>query len=101
VDYSDASATRQRVEVKTESSMASMTHFVFPHPDGLATYRVYEKVASDVSGDVEEFHGEAFDIQVSNLPSTTFVATTSPPQFVVTDSLLFLDPDREDQHTIS
>ena len=43
-----------------------MSDFVFPHPDGLATYRVYEKVGrSDSSGDFQVLNGEAIDIAVS------------------------------------
>ena len=46
--------------------MATMSDFVFPHPDGLATYRVYEDVKkSAVAGEIEVAHGEAIDIAVS------------------------------------
>ena len=76
VEYSSASATRQRVEVKAGSTMATMSDFVFPHPDGLATYRVYEDVPkSSVSGDYEVLHGEAIDIAVSVLASRPWPAT--------------------------
>ena len=45
--------------------MATMSDFVFPHPDGLATYRVYEKVAQfHATGEVEVLNGEAIDIAV-------------------------------------
>lgn len=67
VDYSQASATRQNVKITTDSdSLATMSDFVFPHPDGLATYRVYEKVGHRAkSGDVQVLSGEAVDIAVS------------------------------------
>lgn len=66
VAYSTASATRQKLEVRAGSTMATMSDFVFPHPDGLATYRVYEGVqkerVTESSGDIEVMHGEAIDI---------------------------------------
>ena len=66
VCYSSASTTRQRLEVKTAACMATMSDFVFPHPDGLATYRVYEDIKKDSdSNDVADMHGEAIDIAVS------------------------------------
>lgn len=68
VCYSSASTTRQRLEVKTAACMATMSDFVFPHPDGLATYRVYEDIKKDIeSHDVADMHGEAIDIAVSLL----------------------------------
>jgi hypothetical protein len=68
VEYSSASSTRQSVEVKSGSTMATMSDFVFPHPDGLATYRVYEDMPKrGISGDIEVMHGEAIDIAVSSL----------------------------------
>lgn len=73
VEYSDASATRQSVQVKSESNMATMSDVFFPHPDGLATYRVYEETPkSATSGDnkMEVMHGEAIDIAVSAVLST-------------------------------
>lgn len=63
VGYTDASSTRQRLEVTAGSSMATMSDFVFPHPDGLATYRVYEDVPQETSsGEVAVMNGEAIDI---------------------------------------
>jgi hypothetical protein len=40
VDYSNTT-TRQLLEVHSEERYATMTDFVVPHPDGLATYRIY------------------------------------------------------------
>jgi hypothetical protein len=51
------SATRQSIELKATSRYATMNDFVIEHPDGLATYRVYDRIASTdrkinvVSGD--------------------------------------------------
>ena len=45
--------------------MATMSDFVFPHPDGLATYRVYEDIKKTEMSDIEVMHGEAIDIAVS------------------------------------
>ena len=53
--------------------MATMSDFVFPHPDGLATYRIYEDIkkgSETVASDVEVMHGEAIDIAVSALSPT-------------------------------
>ncbi|CAB9497674.1 dihydrodiol dehydrogenase [Seminavis robusta] len=63
VDYSHASATRQKLEVKAGSSMANMSDFVFPHPDGLATYRLYEDIKKEPGAKhTEDMRGEAIDI---------------------------------------
>lgn len=51
------SATRQSIELKATSRYATMNDFVIEHPDGLATYRVYDRTGSTdrktnvVSGD--------------------------------------------------
>lgn len=39
-----------------------MTDFVIPHPDGLATYRVYDKQLDEVSGKWEVHRGESIDV---------------------------------------
>jgi len=39
------SATRQAIELKATSRYATMNDFVIEHPDGLATYRVYDRKA--------------------------------------------------------
>jgi len=71
VSYSTASTTRQQLEVKTANCMATMSDFVFPQPDGLATYRRYDymdeeakKLARGVCGgcQMEVMRGEAIDI---------------------------------------
>ncbi|GKY97638.1 hypothetical protein MPSEU_000722200 [Mayamaea pseudoterrestris] len=43
VSYSNTTApTRQLLEVRSAERYATMTDFVVPHPDGLATYRIYD-----------------------------------------------------------
>lgn len=72
VGYSSASTTRQRVEVKTDTNMATMSDFVFPHPDGLANYRIYKNVKKgNFKSDMEVMHGEAIDMAVSNHSNST------------------------------
>lgn len=39
------SATRQTIELRATSRFATMNDFVIEHPDGLATYRVYDREA--------------------------------------------------------
>jgi hypothetical protein len=60
VGYTSA-ATRQSIELQAETQIATMKDFVIEHPDGLATYRVYE-TAPTPSGDMEVVNGEAIDI---------------------------------------
>ena len=53
--------TRQYIKLDASTRLATMNDFVIEHPDGLATYRVYEKVPS-VGDDVEVTKGEAIDL---------------------------------------
>jgi hypothetical protein len=62
VDYSMNSATRQVLTVKASNKYATMTDFVIPHPDGLATYRVYDKERNDKTGQLEVTQGECLDV---------------------------------------
>ena len=54
-------ATRHSIEVRAESRYAAMTDFVIQHPDGLASYRVYEKQPSS-DGKLHVVSGEAIDV---------------------------------------
>jgi Oxidoreductase family, NAD-binding Rossmann fold len=71
VVYSDAS-TRQVLTVRSETDkFATMTDFVLPHPDGLATYRVYDKQVNKLTGKMDVIlAGECIDVP------------TGPPQNV-------------------
>lgn len=55
------SATRQSIKLDAASRFATMNDFVVEHPDGLATYRVYEKLPN-ISNNVEVTKGEAIDL---------------------------------------
>ena len=55
------SATRQNLELQATSRYASMRDFVIEHPDGLASYRVYDKAPSP-SGKLEVVGGESIDV---------------------------------------
>lgn len=55
------SATRQSIEVKATSRYASMNDFVIEHPDGLATYRVYDKSAAP-DGKYHVSSGDSIDV---------------------------------------
>jgi len=62
VEYT-AAHTRQVLEVQAHDRYATMTDFVVPHPDGLATYRIYDKeLVDEKSGRLEVVKGEALDI---------------------------------------
>jgi len=39
-----------------------MTDFVIPHPDGLSTYRVYDKGVDEVTGKLAVVSGECLDV---------------------------------------
>jgi hypothetical protein len=54
-------ATRQAIELKATSRYASMNDFVIEHPDGLATYRVYDKVAAP-DGMIHVSSGDSIDV---------------------------------------
>jgi hypothetical protein len=71
VVYSDA-PTRQVLTVRSETNkFATMTDFVLPHPDGLATYRVYDKEENKLTGKMDVIQaGECIDVP------------TGPPQNV-------------------
>jgi hypothetical protein len=70
VVYSDA-PTRQVLTVRSSTKRyATMTDFVFPHPDGLATYRVYDKMKNEHTGKYDIVRGECLDVP------------TGPPQNV-------------------
>ena len=53
--------TRQSIEVKSDSRYATMTDFVLEHPDGLASYRVYDKRKLS-NGKESIVSGEAIDV---------------------------------------
>ena len=55
------SATRQRIELRATSRYATMNDFVIEHPDGLATYRVYDKKAR-CQGNMNAFHSDSIDV---------------------------------------
>ena len=55
------SATRQSIKLDASSRFATMNDFVIEHPDGLSTYRVYEK-APNLSEHVQVTTGEAIDL---------------------------------------
>jgi hypothetical protein len=54
-------ATRQAIELKATSRYASMNDFVIEHPDGLATYRVYDKMAAP-DGKIHVSSGDSIDV---------------------------------------
>mmetsp|Transcript_13625 Transcript_13625/g.32930 ORF Transcript_13625/g.32930 Transcript_13625/m.32930 type:complete len:429 (-) Transcript_13625:1081-2367(-) len=54
-------ATRQSIDILAENRFAQMKDFIIQHPDGLATYRVYDRVPSS-SGSMEIVKGEAIDV---------------------------------------
>jgi hypothetical protein len=54
-------ATRQSIDILAENRFAQMKDFIIQHPDGLATYRVYDRVPS-ASGTMEVLNGEAIDV---------------------------------------
>lgn len=58
------SATRQAIELKATSRYATMNDFVIEHPDGLATYRVYDREARCSKGDgkINAFHSDSIDV---------------------------------------
>jgi hypothetical protein len=55
------SATRQSIKLDASTRLATMNDFVIEHPDGLATYRVYEKAPS-IGDNIEVTKGEAIDL---------------------------------------
>lgn len=75
VAYSSA-PTRQVLTVKSESNkFGTMTDFVIPHPDGLATYRVYDKVENEfTSSKMDILQGDSLDVR--RLPVYRFVVIT-------------------------
>lgn len=62
VSYDANSPTRQVLEVRSRDRYATMTDFVIPHPDGLATYRIYDKEMNKMTGKLEVVRGEALDV---------------------------------------
>lgn len=54
--------TRQVLEVHAPTRYATMTDFVLPHRDGLATYRVYHKDVEPLSGKLEVVRAESLDV---------------------------------------
>jgi len=55
--------TRQVLTVKSAANKyATMTDYVIPHPDGLATYRVYDKELDETTGKWEVVQGECLDV---------------------------------------
>ncbi|KAG7364384.1 oxidoreductase family, NAD-binding Rossmann fold domain containing protein [Nitzschia inconspicua] len=55
------SATRQSIELKATSRYATMNDFVIEHPDGLATYRVYDRIAA-ADGKFNVTSGDSIDV---------------------------------------
>eukprot|EP00536_Pseudo-nitzschia_multiseries_P007186 jgi/Psemu1/319072/estExt_fgenesh1_pm.C_1660008 len=55
------SATRQSIELKGSSRYATMNDFVIEHPDGLATYRVYDRKAH-MDGSRQALDSDSFDV---------------------------------------
>jgi len=55
------SATRQAIELKATSRYATMNDFVIEHPDGLATYRVYDREAR-CEGERHALHCDSVDV---------------------------------------
>jgi len=53
--------TRQSIELKATSRYATMNDFVIEHPDGLATYRVYDRKAHR-DGNTHKFDCDSFDV---------------------------------------
>lgn len=53
--------TRQSIDILAENRFAQMKDFIIQHPDGLATYRVYDRVPTP-SGTMEIVNGEAIDV---------------------------------------
>ena len=54
-------ATRQSIELKATTRYATMNDFVIEHPDGLATYRVYDRVAAP-DGNIHVSSGDSIDV---------------------------------------
>lgn len=61
VAYS-AAPTRQVIEVRAHENYAIMRDFVIPHPDGLSTYRIYQKAMDKVTGKLEVVRGQMVDV---------------------------------------
>jgi predicted dehydrogenase len=61
VAYS-AAPTRQVLEVRAHENYAIMRDFLIPHPDGLATYRIYQKALDEVTGKLEVVRGQMVDV---------------------------------------
>jgi hypothetical protein len=55
------SATRQAIELKATSRYATMNDFVIEHPDGLATYRVYDREPR-CKGETQALHCDSIDV---------------------------------------
>jgi hypothetical protein len=62
VSYSVKAATRQVLQVHSPEKYATMTDFVIPHRDGLATYRIYERTITHSTGRYAITGGEACDV---------------------------------------
>lgn len=56
------SATRQAIELKATSRYATMNDFVIEHPDGLATYRVYDRAPRRRKGETHALHCDSIDV---------------------------------------
>jgi hypothetical protein len=61
VAYS-AAPTRQVIEVRAHENYAIMRDFVIPHPDGLSTYRFYQKSMDNFTGKLEVKRGQMVDV---------------------------------------
>eukprot|EP00934_Nitzschia_sp_Nitz4_P008618 Nitzschia sp. Nitz4//scaffold4_size323378//26076//29144//NITZ4_000615-RA/size323378-augustus-gene-0.29-mRNA-1//-1//CDS//3329553264//8608//frame0 len=68
------SATRQSIELDADLRYATMNDFVLEHPDGLGTYRVYEKCPHQ-KNKVDLTRGEAIDLSGAP-PQTTMMWRT-------------------------
>jgi len=57
------SATRQAIELRATSRYATMNDFVIEHPDGLATYRVYDREPRS-KGETRALHCDSIDVSM-------------------------------------
>ena len=77
------SATRQAIELQATSRYATMNDFVIEHPDGLATYRVYDREARQCCGD----GGDTDKDETSNQSSSSSSPTNTTNAALHCDSI--------------
>ena len=88
VGYSMTGRTRQVLEVHSPEKYATMNDFVIPHADGLANYRVYDKMANELHPTTHNHHHHHHHSQQAHSATSTTSTTTNP---------LTVDPDHEDR----